>query len=331
MDRNILVSIIIPVYNTIDYLADCLNSILNQSHDNLEILIIDDGSTDGSIEFIKQNFKDNRFIFISQVNSGQSIARNNGLKKASGKYIVFVDSDDYLDNPYVIQKMVKRIEEDNADFIQCEFKFRSKSKDSIYNVSEIGVINGIEALEKALDVDNIYTSPWAKIYSRAFLICRNLYFIEGLVNEDTAHSILTSAKSNRVGFLKEVVYVSRERKGSTSRKSFDRMFDSMDKVLRITENQLRREGYFSISVKNKFNARYLRSILYNLFQTGQRSSLKTFLQDYQYCITNTQYKNKKEFKKYLPFRYRFSIDVSSSPLIFYVYSKFLKLIGMRMH
>ena len=95
---NKIISVIIPVYNVENYIEKCLNSIVNQTYNNLEIIIIDDGSTDNSIaiaEKIAEN--DKRIRIISQVNQGVSSARNLGLDNASGEYILFIDSDDWLD------------------------------------------------------------------------------------------------------------------------------------------------------------------------------------------------------------------------------------------
>src|SRR5690625_1048731 len=93
----ILVSIIIPVYNKEEYLEDCLESVINQSYEKIEIIIINDGSTDGSESIIKKwKNKDNRIKYMSQNNQGVAIARNNGIKVSKGDYIYFIDADDYL-------------------------------------------------------------------------------------------------------------------------------------------------------------------------------------------------------------------------------------------
>ncbi len=102
MENSDLVSIVVPVYNTEKYLKKCLDSVLAQDYENLEIILIDDGSTDGSVKIIDDYQKrDQRIVSIHQKNGGQSRARNVGIKMATGKYLCFVDSDDEIDKSYV--------------------------------------------------------------------------------------------------------------------------------------------------------------------------------------------------------------------------------------
>ena len=102
MKTNPLVSIIIPVYNTAKYLPNCLDSIINQSYCNLEIIIIDDGSTDDSYKIAKKYAsKDPRIKLVHQKNSGQSSARNKGLSLSKGNFIAFVDSDDKVNKKFI--------------------------------------------------------------------------------------------------------------------------------------------------------------------------------------------------------------------------------------
>lgn len=108
-EKNDLVSVIVPVYNVIKYLNQCIESILNQTYKFIEIILIDDGSTDGSSELCDEfRSRDPRIVVVHQVNKGLGAARNCGLKKSTGKYIAFVDSDDFI-SPYFIQELHKAI------------------------------------------------------------------------------------------------------------------------------------------------------------------------------------------------------------------------------
>lgn len=116
-----LVSIIVPVYNCEQYIEKCLNSILKQDYENLEIIVIDDGSTDGSGNIIKTLAKEDRRIqLLEQENMGVSVARNRGVQCATGKYITFVDGDDYIALDY-IKAFVKAAEENEADLCVCGY------------------------------------------------------------------------------------------------------------------------------------------------------------------------------------------------------------------
>ena len=116
-----LISIIIPVYNAVEYLDRCLKSIRNQTHKNFECICVDDGSVDDS-KMILSNFveSDSRFKYIYQENAGPSAARNNGIDISTGKYITFVDSDDYIDDDY-LQNLLHGAIESNADICCCGY------------------------------------------------------------------------------------------------------------------------------------------------------------------------------------------------------------------
>ena len=112
--KNPLVSIIVPVYNVEQYIRRCIDSILNQSYKNIELIIVDDGSTDSSPQIIKEYI--DKAIIVTQRNKGLAAARNTGLSHATGDFLCFVDSDDYLLND-AIMSMLNTIQQTNADFV----------------------------------------------------------------------------------------------------------------------------------------------------------------------------------------------------------------------
>ena len=121
------ISVIIPVYNTELYLRRCLESVINQTYTNLQIIIIDDGSTDNSLKICTEYAQnDNRLIVYSQNNSGVSAARNKGLDMATGDYIAFVDSDDFIEND-MFAKLLNTMVNNEADIIVCGIKFYSET------------------------------------------------------------------------------------------------------------------------------------------------------------------------------------------------------------
>lgn len=122
MNFEPMVSIIIPVYNVEAYLSCCLESLINQTYCNIEIICVNDGSTDNSLNILKQySLKDERIVVIDKDNEGVSIARNTALQRAKGEYIVFVDSDDWLDENY-IKIMLETIKKHNADVVMCNYR-----------------------------------------------------------------------------------------------------------------------------------------------------------------------------------------------------------------
>lgn len=129
IEKNVetLVSVIIPVYNVKDYLNECLDSIRQQTYKNIEVLMIDDGSTDGCDTVCDDYMKnDARFFAIHKKNGGVASARNEGLRIANGEFIVFVDSDDSVESNY-IETMVEAMEHQNVDFVRTMFKKKWRS------------------------------------------------------------------------------------------------------------------------------------------------------------------------------------------------------------
>ena len=113
------ISIIIPMYNAKEYIARCLESVINQSFNNIEIIIVNDGSTDESLEICKKYGEvDERIIILNKRNSGVSVARNEGMNVATGEYVMFVDADDWIDES-MCQDLYKRISECQADICFC--------------------------------------------------------------------------------------------------------------------------------------------------------------------------------------------------------------------
>ncbi|MBQ8784718.1 MAG: glycosyltransferase family 2 protein [Alphaproteobacteria bacterium] len=141
-NESIIASIIIPIYNAEKYLDECLHSIVNQTINNIEIICINDGSTDNSIEIIKKySIQDDRIKVIDKKNEGTEVARNVGLDTAIGKYIAFLDADDYVKNTY-IEKMVEAIETNYADSVQCNYKtfgYHQKRKHRLLSIKENGL------------------------------------------------------------------------------------------------------------------------------------------------------------------------------------------------
>lgn len=327
------VSIIIPSYNVKAYIDECLDSIESQTYDNIEVVIIDDGSDDGTLNIINRRAESTRRIYkiISQKNSGQSVARNRGLEEATGKYVIFVDSDDWITAEDAVEKMVNKIQSEGADFVQCSLEFVKNGRHSLYVVPQKSSIIGKQPLIDMLNVKDLYTSPWAKIYSAEFLRKYNIRFIDGLVNEDTAFSIIIAAKAQKVAFLSDVVYSSRERDGSTSRTSFVRMFKTMHEVMSITRSELIQDSKYSKEIRNLFESRYIRSMLYNLMQTAQRSGYKRYVEDREYCFSNTDYRSKFRYVSFLPLAHKALAYMSLNKLLFFVFAKALKNIGFQMH
>lgn len=217
-----MVSVIVPVYNVEPYLRECLDSIITQTHTNLEIIIIDDGSTDGSGAICDAYAaKDARIQVIHQENRGLSAARNRGIELAYGEYLHFVDSDDYL-LPDCIEMLLKLCVDYDADMsIGTHTRLehgKTVSHKANASLPEPELFVGPQKMEAYLRYRKLPATAWGKLY--AAHLFRNIRYPEGKVYEDIAifHHLLHAA--NRIVHTTKNAYVYRKRPGSITTSSF---------------------------------------------------------------------------------------------------------------
>lgn len=214
-----LVSVIIPVFNVKPYLGECLDSVINQTYKNLEIILIDDGSEDGSGELcdLFQN-KDSRVTVIHQSNAGISSARNIGLDLFRGDIIAFLDSDDALLSD-MIETMVNSITQDDVDISICgyymcktEHKLTPHKCDKVY-VEHRDILSSKDALHKMINL-KINSFVWNKVYRRT--IFENLRFPKGLNYEDIVVMPCILEKAKRISIIDKPLIIHRKRQNSIS-------------------------------------------------------------------------------------------------------------------
>lgn len=191
------ISVVVPIYNMEKYLDICIQSIINQSYKDIEIILINDGSKDESLNICnKYSIKDKRIIVLNQKNSGVSASRKAGIKIATGDYLTFVDADDYIDlNMY--KDMIKIVEENNADIAECGYTFVSEHGEilSRYLLKDEIIIGHDSCVKKFLDSDNSTVFLWNKIYKKSLF--DNIEFDEYSYSEDYLWNIYLMAKCNK--------------------------------------------------------------------------------------------------------------------------------------
>ena len=203
---DIFISLIIPVYNVEDYLFQCLNSVINQIEAFDEVIIVNDGSTDHSKEICEKYVsRYKHFKLISQKNQGLSVARNRGINEASGDYIMFLDSDDYLRND-AVKILKEKLKETLFDMILFDAdiffdKTVIKSKKNIYDRSLSGldgkVMSGEEYFAKAYP-ENYIVSVCMAIYKSQLIKKEKIFFPEGLYFEDNYFSFVFLEHANKI-------------------------------------------------------------------------------------------------------------------------------------
>lgn len=183
---NDLISVIVPIYNVEKYLKKCIDSILNQSYKNLEIILVDDGSKDSSLSICK-SYSDTRIKIFHKDNGGLSSARNAGLKMVTGKYICFIDSDDFISTDY-IKKLYESIINSQSDLAVCKFNIVDEDNKVIKEYPDFRgkkILDIKKSLLKMIDENTFFVqNVWNKLYKSSIIFNNSIEFEEGRLYED---------------------------------------------------------------------------------------------------------------------------------------------------
>jgi len=214
------ISVIVPVYKTKDYLERCINSLINQTYSNLEIILVDDGSPDSSGAICDDySDKDVRIRVIHKTNGGLSSARNAGLDVATGDYIIFVDSDDDISCDFC-QKMLDTMISTSADIVECDrfdiydtYVFEEFAGDG-----SVLVYKTVDALELLVKNKIFHQTVWAKLYKAS--IIKDLFFEHGKIHEDEFYTWQAFVRCRSIARLNSKLYNYYHRDGSIMEQKF---------------------------------------------------------------------------------------------------------------
>lgn len=296
------ISIIIPAYNAENYLVKCLNSLVNQTKKEIEIIIVNDGSTDRTKD-IADRFK-NKYPdlvkVISQSNQGQSVARNVGIENAEGKYIGFVDCDDYVSKD-MFQKLYEKATENDYDIVACNV-------DCIYPNKEVKIKSGIEEDIKNISIEekkklflNMYAVIWNKIYKKEIFENKDLLFEPGIWFEDVLflHKLIPNIKS--CACVEDYLYKYIQRKTSVTYTYSERLSNIhivMEKILKYYEDNDLYQEY-----KDELEYMYVRYMLATYVKRlAKTKDKKKFDEGVSFVIKNVKekfpnYKKNKHIKE----------------------------------
>lgn len=251
MKEKIKISVIIPVYNTEKYIIQCVESIQNQTYKNIEIIIVDDGSNDKSGRICDEVSKhDKRIRVFHKKNEGPAIARNLGISVATGDYIMFVDSDDFLYSKTNIESIIKRIEKNNADLLMYNVGTYWERENKL-------VREGERISEDVLDRRDcknlfsfllskrlVYSGILAKVLKRSVVLEKQLFYEEGEC-EDIPWSLKIYRTVETIDWCDDLVYIYRKQGGETrSSKPFvhENLLPVKKICLQIQEGKIKKEG-----------------------------------------------------------------------------------------
>ncbi len=253
MAKTPLVSVIIPVYNVEKYLDKCLDSIINQTYKNLEIICINDGSTDSSLEVLrKYSEKDTRIKLVNQDNKGLGATRNVGLEIAQGEFISFIDSDDYVDKN-LYENCIEKIAPD-IDVIVFGANTVNLKKNKIYSGQYSS--KSFHGNFNLKDLFNIYTVAWNKLYRHSFLKEHSIIFDTPKTGEDQTFFIKVVLNAKNICVVNEdLYYYIKYRNGALSNRKDSTDLSTVENTYSIINYLKNKE--LSVDIRNKIISHYL--------------------------------------------------------------------------
>lgn len=340
------ISIIVPVYNVDKYLKQCLESIKNQSYTNFEVIMVNDGSTDDSGKICEEYTKDPRFILINQKNQGLSEARNTGLKNISGEYILFIDSDDWIEGN-CLAECISEIQKNNSEVIFFPYikekelskeKVKLFDKEQIFNKDDIkknilrrlfGLLN--EELRFPLKLENLNTA-WGKLYKKE--IIKEKFIDTKLIGtEDCIFNIYNLINANKISYTEGTFYHYRKTNTSSLTRNYKKnLFNQWSYLYELMESFILKNK-LEIIYKQALNNRIILNIfalVLNILQSNL--SLKNQILELKKLLNEKIYREAfKNFSfEFLPLTWKifyFLCKIKSSMLLL-IYTKIgLKLKG----
>lgn len=260
--NDIKVSVIIPVYNVEKYLEQCLQSVADQTLEDIEVICVDDGSTDHSFEIVKKFAEtDRRFIAVQQANGGAGAARNNGLRRARGKYLSFLDSDDFFDEK-MLEEAYNCAEKHSADFVVFQSDQFYEDKNEYKNVNwtlRYAEVPPYQPFSRRAMTDNIFKVfvgwAWDKLYNRQFVLDHNLWFQEQRTSNDMLFVFSAVAIAKRIAYVEKGKILVHQRRDSSDSlsKTREKSWDCFYKALVALRERLYAEGIYEEVEKDYIN------------------------------------------------------------------------------
>lgn len=295
----IKVSVIVPVYNTEKYLRRCLDSLVNQTLKEIEIIIINDCSPDNSKEILNKYEKkyNNVKVFHNKTNKGIGYNRNFGIEKATGEYIGFVDSDDYVDVT-MYEKLYTKAKKDDLELVVCNFHKMLEKKDSLEEITPDFIIEKQKntTLEKTPSLlSKVNLAPWNKLYKRS-LLGNDIRFPENLKYEDAIVVVKALARSKKIGFVNDKLNYYLVRNKSETTVMDKRVFDILE-ITKLIVQELKSHTYYE-KIKDYVEAWVTRNLFrYTLQQKYQTdNNMKNKFIDEVFNYLNETFPNWKKNK-----------------------------------
>ena len=241
-----MISVIIPVYNTEKFLKKCLDSVIGQTYRDLEIILVNDGSTDNSLAICREyEKKDSRIVLFSKENEGQGKARNLGILESHGDYITFVDSDDWIHSE-MVERLYQSMTEQESNIAICDFYKTKLDSEEISQIIEekIDISDFLLLHENKTLLERLSFYSCGKLYRRKLFLQYDIFF-PGHFYEDVALLPVLYARADRISFVREPLYYYRDQRGNTTNRiaAMDGRIECLETLLRMFERQELLEEY----------------------------------------------------------------------------------------
>lgn len=266
-----MVSVIIPLYNGEKYIIKCLESVRNQNYPFVEIIVVDDGSTDHSMDLItayrKKHKKVLTFVLLSQTNQGQGATRNAGLQNVSGQYLTFLDQDDTLEDG-ILLKMVSQAEAVHADIVSCGYR----------RITNTGKIKQEVRLKQTPWSKYKIIAPWSKLYRTDFIRTNKISFLPVILGEDIYFLMQAYSHCPNIAFLKDIGYQWLDNANSVSNTAHKKL--TKETSLTILFNMLEKLEYNNILKQDKMYEYFLeKTAIWDILYTARTNSYSSVIEN----------------------------------------------------
>ena len=308
---KVKISVIIPVYNVEKYLSKCLSSIINQTFKDIEIICINDGSTDSSLNILKSYAeKDNRIIIINKTNHVQGYSRNLGIKIAQSDYIIFVDSDDFILDASALEILYKDITLNELDVLIYSYEKYYEKKNIVFNsLSKKKHLVANKIYFSIEDKKDVFSKksigvPWNKLYSTNFLQKNKILFNEDYIYEDVIFFYKVIILAQKIGYVNKVLYSYRKTGKSTMSLRDNRNLNIIYVYAQVKDFLL--DNHLYAYYKVAFTTRCFKALIYK-FKHIPLKFKKEYFKEVQIFLKGVDLESQKNtlgknYKKFMSFK-----------------------------
>jgi glycosyltransferase involved in cell wall biosynthesis len=286
------VSVIVPMYNVENYIKECLDSLVNQTLKDMEVIVVNDGSTDGGVEIVESYCKKypDLIRLVHKENGGLSDARNYGIPYAKGKYIGFLDSDDYVEST-MYEKMSKKLDE-GYDVVVCDIEYFYEDSDNKWILKGLSDWN-IENISKRALLSPMFA--WNKLYKAKYFKEENYRYPLNTWYEDLPVTTLIFAKTDKIGHVNEALVHYRQREGSIMSATRSKRLFEIFNVMKMVRDNFKKQNLYD-EYKDELEYLHIEHLrLYGMFRFIRSSLFKDLYKESDKTM-NTYYPNWKDNK-----------------------------------